>query len=61
MSEEKQDRGTEPRKRTIAFCGRCMAVVSVAVLVRVVQKVRRQRLEQQQAQHHHRRFPLLGH
>ncbi len=63
MGDEKQDPGPENRSRNLAFCGRCMAVISAAVLVRVIQKVRRRRHEEQQQQvhHHHRRFPLAGH
>jgi len=58
MGDKKQE-DTPKRGRKLAFCGRCVAVGSVLLLVPFVRRLREQRREQHQ--HHHRRFPLLGH
>ena len=58
MAGEKLE-DTPRRGRKLAVCGRCLAVGSVLLLVPLVRWLREQRREQHQ--HHHRRFPLLGH
>ena len=58
MGDKKQE-DTQKRGRKLAICGRCVAVGSVLLLVPFVRRLREQRREQHQ--HHHRRFPLLGH
>ena len=51
---------TPRRGRKLVMCGRCVAVGSVLLLVPFVRRLREHRRERHQ-QHHHRRFPLLGH